>query len=121
MYSTGRRFRSVCNGGIVGGWWRILRLSNNVMSSHINSQVNDAFEKWLQTKYGQYKNCEVKAHRGKKHDFLGMVCYVKNMLDKFPVELKSTQTAITPASEGLLNLGQGKKLSKEDTEAFKDI
>ena len=43
---------------------------------------------------------------------------MKNMLDDFPVKLKKSQTAATPVGEGLYNLGQGKKLCKEDAEAF---
>ena len=40
------------------------------------------------------------------------------MLEDFPVKLKKSQTAATPAGEGLHNLGQGRKLNKEDAEAF---
>ena len=47
-----------------------------------------------------------------------MSSYVKNMLEDFPVKLKKSQTAATPAGEGLYNLGQGRKLNKEDAEAF---
>ena len=85
---------------------------------------------WLQAKYGEHG--KVKAHRGKVHDYLGMIfeyedkdkvkvdmsSYVKNMLEDFPVKLKKSQTAATPMGEGLYNLGQGRKLNKEDAEAF---
>ena len=47
-----------------------------------------------------------------------MSSYVKNMLDDFPVKLKKSQTAATPMGKGLFNLGQRKKLRKEDAEAF---
>ena len=67
------------------------------MSSHINPKVNDDFDEWLQAKYGEHG--KVKAHRGKVHDYLGMIfeyedkgkvkvdmsSYVKNMLEDFPV------------------------------------
>ena len=103
---------------------------DDVMSSHINPKVNDNFDKWLQAKYGEHG--KVKAHRGKVHDYLGMIfeyedkgkvkvdmsSYVKNMLEDFPVKLKKSQTAATPAGEGLYNLGQGRKLNKEDAKAF---
>ena len=83
------------------------------MLSHINPNVNDDFDKWLQAKYGEHG--KVKAHRGKVHDYLGMIfeyedkgkvkvdmsSYVKNMLEDFPVKLKKSQTAATPAGEGL--------------------
>ena len=103
---------------------------DDVMSSHINPKVNDDFDKWLQAKYGEHG--KVKAHRGKVHDYLGMIfeykdkgkvevdmsSYVKNMREDFPVKLKKSQTAATPTGEGLYNLGQGRKLNKEDAEAF---
>ena len=47
-----------------------------------------------------------------------MSSYIKNLLDEFPVKLKKSRTAATPMGEGLYNLGQGRKPSKEDTEAF---
>ena len=47
-----------------------------------------------------------------------MSSYVKNMLDDFPVKLKKSEMAATPAGENLYNRGQGKKLSKEDSKAF---
>ena len=49
---------------------------------------------------------------------VNMSSYVKNMLDDFPVKLKKSQTAATPMGKGLFNLGQCKKLCKEDAEAF---
>ena len=90
---------------------------DDVMSSHINPKVNDDFDEWLQAKYGEHG--KVKAHKGKVHDYLGMIfeyedkgkvkvdmsSYVKNMLEDFPVK-------------GLYNLGQGRKLNKEDAKAF---
>ena len=40
------------------------------------------------------------------------------MLEDFPVKLKKSQMTATPAGEGLYNLGQGRKLNKEDAKAF---
>jgi len=40
------------------------------MSSHMDAKVNDEFARWLEDKYG--KHGEVKVHRGKVHDYLGM-------------------------------------------------
>ena len=65
------------------------------MSSHVNSKVNDEFLKWLNNKYGEFR--EVMATRGKKHECLGMnveftkdneveidmVDYVMNILKEF--------------------------------------
>ena len=47
-----------------------------------------------------------------------MSSYIKNMLDDFPVKLKKSQMAATPTGECLYNLGQGRKLSREDAKAF---
>jgi hypothetical protein len=71
-------------------------------------------------------------HQGKKHDYLGMALdfsekgkvkigmtkYVEGMLEDFLVKLKSTDTAVTPASDGLFNKGQGKKLNEEHADAY---
>ena len=103
---------------------------DDLNSSHVMAEVNDRFEKWLQAKYGEHG--KVKAHRGKKHDYLGMVfdyserkkvkidmsSYVEDMLEEFPMDLKKNETAVTPASEGLFDEGQGKKLGKDRQEAF---
>ena len=102
----------------------------NATSSHIDPKVNDDFDGWLQAKFGEHG--KVKAHRGKVHDYLGMIfkykdkgkgkvnmsSYFKNMLDGFPLKLKKSKMAATPVGEGLYNLGQGKKLCKEDAKAF---
>ena len=94
-------------------------------SSHKDLKVNDQFDKWLQVNYGEHG--EVMMHRGKIHEYLGMkidhsvkgkvkismIEYVENMLKYFPDKIKSTDTAITPASDGLFNEGQGKKLNQE--------
>jgi len=79
---------------------------DDLMSSHKDPKVNDKFEKWLQIKYGQH--AEVKAHRGKVHDYLGMVFeyvdgkvridmsdYVENMIEEFPEKLKKMDKAAT--------------------------
>jgi hypothetical protein len=43
---------------------------DDLKSSHVDSRVNDNFLIWLNSKYGQHG--EVKASRGKIHDYLGM-------------------------------------------------
>ena len=82
------------------------------------------------TKFGAHG--EVTMHQGKIHEYLGMEVdyslkgkvnigmmeYVGNMLKYFPEKIKSTDTVITPASNGLFNEGQGKKLSQERTDAY---
>jgi hypothetical protein len=71
-------------------------------------------------------------YRGKIHEYLGMeidysvkgkikICmikYVDNMLKDFPEKIKSTDTPITPASDGLSNEGQRKKLNQERADAY---
>jgi hypothetical protein len=98
---------------------------DDLKSSHKDSKVNDQFDKWLQENYGEHG--EVAIHRGKIHDYLGMEIdfsekgkvkigmteYVESMLEVFPEKIKSTDTAVTPASDGLFNEGQGKKLNEE--------
>jgi hypothetical protein len=69
----------------------------------------------------------VTIHRGKIHEYLGMeivysvkgkvkigmIEYIENILKYFSEKIKSTDTAITPASDGLFNEGQAKKLNQE--------
>jgi hypothetical protein len=87
---------------------------DDLKSSHIDPTVNDQFLKWLNQKYGQYG--EVKATRGKIHDYLGMTFiyyengvtvdmrdYVKTMLTDFPIDLGNT-TAPTPAATNLFHV-----------------
>jgi hypothetical protein len=101
---------------------------DDVKSSHIDPQVNDEFLKWLNKMYGSYG--EVKATRGKVHDYLGMtfdysvkgkvkvqmIDYVEGMLDEFPIKIEGT--AQTPAAEDLFAEGKGEKLNKQDAQTF---
>ncbi len=103
---------------------------DDLKSSHKDSKVNDQFDKWLQENYGEHG--EVAIHRGKIHDYLGMEIdfsekgkvkigmteYVESMLEVFPQKMKSTDTVVTPASDGLFNEGQGKKLNEERADAY---
>jgi hypothetical protein len=93
------------------------------MSSHVDPKVNDDFLKWLNKMYGSHG--EVKATRGKVHDYLGMtftfrddgkveismVDYITKLVDEFPVKI--TSTAATPAAEDLFTVGNGAKLDKK--------
>jgi hypothetical protein len=97
---------------------------DDLKSSHKDSKVNSQFDKWLQENYGEHG--KVAIHRGKIHDYLGMEIdfsekgkvkigmtkYVESMLEVFLEKIKSTDTAVTPASDGLFNEGKGKKLMK---------
>ena len=85
---------------------------DDVLSSHVDSKVNDSFAKWCQEKYGGLKDVEV--HRGRVHQFLGMelnfsedgVCHVKQfghvreMISNYEVDIGEKIVA-TPASNHL--------------------
>ena len=81
-----------------------------LMSSHVDSKVNDRFHKWLKKMYGKYG--EVKVTRGKIHDYLGMrfdfsepgkvkvdmIDYVKEMLDDFSEKFKPNRISTFTSS-----------------------
>jgi len=82
---------------IVNGKQHTIRFHvDDVLSSHVDSNVNDQFLKWLNEMYGSLKR--VSATRGNKHRYLGMVIdfsckgkvkfkmddYVEEMLSEFP-------------------------------------
>jgi hypothetical protein len=103
---------------------------DDLMSSHVDTKVNDKFLEWLNKFYGTHG--KVKGTRVKVHDYLGMVFdfsqegkvmvdmseYITNMVDEFPMDLKSTDTAPTPAADDLFAEGDGPKLDKEKAEIF---
>ena len=82
--------------------------------------------------YGEPEIGEVKATKGDKHDYIGMILdystkgevkvdmryYVKNMLKEFPIKLKSTDTTMTPANENLFNVDNSKNLDKKEQNSF---
>ena len=100
------------------------------MSSHVDHRVNDEFAKWLDKMYGQHG--AVKVHRGKVHDYLGMVFdfstpgkvmvdmsdYVQGMIDDFPIKFKPNESVATPATDDLFSEGESEYLSKEQAEEF---
>ena len=101
---------------------------DDLMSSHRDKSVNDDFLRFLNKKYG--KHVEVKATRGKRHDYLGMtfhfgngrvevdmVDYVQNMLEEFPIKFANKRVP-NPASPDMFDEGQGKYLDEEKRELF---
>ena len=60
----------VANRTINGKQQTIIFHVDDLMSSHVDSSVNDTFIKWCNKLYGSYG--EVVATRGHKHDYLGM-------------------------------------------------
>jgi hypothetical protein len=94
---------------------------DDIKSSHENSKVNDKFQKWLQTTYGEDGIGTVKVTRGKRHDYLAMILdfsiegvlrldmcdYVKNMIKDFPEKLGVSQS---PWTEKLMKVDETSKL-----------
>ena len=103
---------------------------DDLKSSLIDPKVNDEFDTWLQKNYGMHG--KVTIHREKVHQYLGMeidyayrgkvkigmIKYVQDILEDFPVQFKSTKSVITPASDGLFNRGQGGKLHQARAEEY---
>ena len=99
---------------------------DDVMSSHVDKKVNERFARWLEKKYGQHS--PVTIHTGKVHDYLGMIfdyskkgqvevdmkSYVKDMIESFPKKVKTTDIALTAASNDLFEESKGKTLDKEN-------
>ena len=102
---------------------------DDVLSSHVTSEVNDSFAEWCQKKYGGLK--DVECHRGRIHQFLGMeldfsnqgMCHVKqfghvkDMITNYEVDI-GNKTAATPASNHLFDKGEGRLLSDAERESF---
>ena len=103
---------------------------DDILSSHMDKEVNDEFHKWLQDTFGKLK--EVKCSRGKVHEFLGQKIdfskkgmvefsqddHVRDMIESCPVKLKENASAPTPASNNLFSIGKSKPLGKEMREQF---
>ena len=87
---------------------------------------NNHFTKRSDTKCGDDEIGRVKAVRGKRHDHLGMKLdfsakgklevdmrhHVKDTVEDFPCDFKSTDTVLTPANKHLLSVDNGKLLDK---------
>ena len=103
---------------------------DDLMSSHVDSKVNDRFYTWINKKYGEFK--EVTCTRGKKHTYLGMTLdftkkkkvkirmddYVERMLAEFPVKFKEGDKQETPAGTNLLDVGKGPLLDPKRKEIY---
>ena len=103
---------------------------DDLLSSHVDPQVNDEFDKWLNKFYGSYG--AVECHRGKIHDYLGMFLdysepgvftvdmtkYIGKMVDDFPIKYKPGQKAPSPATDDLFKESTGDVLNDKDTELF---
>jgi Reverse transcriptase (RNA-dependent DNA polymerase) len=121
---------SVANRKVQGSQQTILFHVDDLKSSHKTKSVNDRFEKWLNSMYGNHG--KVTATCGQVHDYLGMELdyrkrgelkinmtkYVDNMINDFPVELGKKGVTKTPAADSLFNLGTGAKLDMKRSEIF---
>ena len=99
---------------------------HDLKCSHVHKKANNCFTKWLDTKCGDNEIGRVKAIRGKHHDCLGMKLdfsskgklkvvvqhCIKDMLEDFPCEFKSTDTMLTLANEGLFGVDDSKLLDE---------
>lgn len=105
---------------------------DDLKSSHQDKKVNDEFAKWLEDKYGDETIGQVKATRGKIHDYLGMTLeysengevkvnmqdYVKSMVEEFSGDLSGKQV-VCPWNENLFKVDNNKPaLDKERHEEF---
>ena len=103
---------------------------DDLKSSHMDKRVNDKFLIWLNDMYGHHG--EVKATRGKIHDYLGMtfdwsepgkvkidmIDYMKSMVEEFPEKLQPSDTAPTPAAENLFAEGTCPSLDAKQAKDF---
>jgi hypothetical protein len=120
----------VANRKVQGLQQTILFHVDDLKSSHKMKSVNDRFEKWLNSKYGDIR--KVTVTRGKVHDYLGMELdyrkrgelkinmtkYIDNMINDFPVELGKMDISKMPAADSLFNLGTGAKMDTKRSEIF---
>ena len=88
---------------------------DNLLSSHVDSIVNNKFHAWLEKTYG--KHGKVKTKRGKIHDFLGMKLnfstkgkmvvdmrkYMKKLYKDFEEKYILNGTRMTQAAEDLFS------------------
>ena len=99
--------------------------------SHVDPKVNDRFLEWLNEKYG--KISEVKATRGKIHDYLGMtldfsvkgqvsidmIDYVEKMISEYPDDQLQGSNVASPWNENLFKVDESSPaLSERDREQF---
>jgi hypothetical protein len=104
---------------------------DDIKSSHMDPKVNDEFLEWLKKNYASDNIGEIKAVRGHRHDYLGMildfsipgvlqvdmVTYVKSMIQDFPEELSGKSKC--PWNENLFKVDEkSKKLPHESAKQF---
>merc|ERR1719410_1029553 len=103
---------------------------DDIKASHIDPKVNDNFAEWAERIYGSDELGHVKIHRGKRHEYLGMILdytlkeklqvdmryYIDDMVDNYPYPIKS---ANFPWNDKLFKVDKNSTpLSKRDAEIF---
>ena len=100
--------------------------------SHEDPKVIDDFIQFIDWKYGDPEIGEVKASRGKVHEYLGMTLdystpgkvqvdmtkYIKQMIKAFPIKLTDKDVAATPANETLFKQDNSKVLDSSRCKRF---
>ena len=96
-----------------------------------SSEVNDKFLNWLKTKYASDNIGEIKAKRGKKHDYLAMTFdfttpgvlkinmskYIEKMIEEYPEKLSGKLKC--PWSKNLFKVEESSpRLSEEKSKNF---
>jgi hypothetical protein len=104
---------------------------DDLKSSHANPRVNDKFLTWLRNKYANDDIGEIKAVRGKKHDYLAMtldftspgvlqvdmMTYVSKMIQEFPEKLDGKTKS--PWNENLYKVDEtSSKLDEHKAKIF---
>ena len=121
----------VANKFINGKQHTVMWHVDDLKISHVDKKVNDEFIKWVDELYGDDEIGRVKAVRGKKHDYIGMILdysvpgqvtidmkyYVEAMIDQYKHEMSDKITS--PASENLFKINKhSPKIDKILAEEF---
>ena len=102
---------------------------DDLLASHVDPEVNNELHRWIEYMYGDLG--PVKLHRGKEHDYLGviyrfhpqyleidMVYYVKKMLEDFPVKFDPQVKCTTAAKGDIFDKRNKGVLPPEQAEVF---
>ena len=103
---------------------------DDIKASHLDSKVNDEFAAWAEQTYGSEELGHVKVHRGKRHDYLGMILdyslagklqvdmkyYIDKMIEEYPYPITP---ASSPWNDNLFKINEeSTPLDKRDSEIF---
>jgi len=121
----------VANRNVKGRQHTVVWHVEDLKSSHIDKTVNDDFLGWLEEKYASDQIGKLKATRGLKHDYLGMVLdfttpglvgvnmidYIQAMTEEFPEQLPGKEKY--PWNDKLFKTDDhSKTLAKSNAEDF---